>query len=148
MTDTRDQFHERESQVAPPVRSGEIAHTPLSWRVGDREPYVEIWGPMRMNNYPILASMESEPRKANAELIVRAVNSHADMLAALKETAAHCYDCDGTGTFYPHGRDEVPGSSGLDCPHCAVARAAIAKATMTAQAPEQSPLPRETGAAS
>jgi hypothetical protein len=25
MTDTRDQFHERESQVAPPVRSGEIS---------------------------------------------------------------------------------------------------------------------------
>jgi hypothetical protein len=55
-------------------------HTPLPWRVGDRAPYVEIWGCMRMNSYPIVASMESDPRGANAALIVEAVNSHSSLL--------------------------------------------------------------------
>lgn len=56
-------------------------HTPGPWKVGDRKPYVEVWGPMRMNHSPILASMESEPREANARLMAAA----PDMLAALRE---------------------------------------------------------------
>ena len=45
------------------------------WRVGEGPGgSVEIWGRMRFNSSPILASMESEPRKANAELICKAVN--------------------------------------------------------------------------
>lgn len=56
-------------------------HTPGPWRVGDREPYVEIWGPMLMNAYPVLASMEAEPREANARLIAAA----PDLLAALPD---------------------------------------------------------------
>ena len=54
--------------------------TPGPWRTGDREPYVKVWGPMRMNTHPILASMESEPRAANARLMAAA----PDLLAALK----------------------------------------------------------------
>lgn len=45
------------------------AHTPGPWKVGDRDPYVEVWGPMQMNAHPILASMEHEPREANAKLM-------------------------------------------------------------------------------
>lgn len=56
-------------------------HTPGPWRVGDRKPYVEVWGPQRMNSSPILASMESEPREANARLMAAA----PDILSALKE---------------------------------------------------------------
>ena len=60
-----------------------MQHTPGPWRIGDHKPYVEVWGPMRMNNYPILASMESEPREANAILMAAA----PDMLALLKRIA-------------------------------------------------------------
>ncbi len=65
-----------------------MTHTPLPWRVGDREPYVEIWGQMRMNAYPIVASMDSAPREANAALIVRAVNSFGPLIAALEDATA------------------------------------------------------------
>lgn len=62
------------------------AHTP-PWKVG-RGPAgeVEILGGMRMNASPILASMEHDDREANAALIVRAVNNHDALIAAL-ETA-------------------------------------------------------------
>ena len=59
-------------------------HTPTPWKMGDRKPYVEIWGPMRMNSSPILASMEHEPRDANAAFIVKAVNNHEPMVAELQ----------------------------------------------------------------
>jgi hypothetical protein len=59
-------------------------HTPGPWMVGTRKPYVEVWGPMRMGASPILASMESEPREANARLMAAA----PDLLAALKQCTA------------------------------------------------------------
>ena len=62
-------------------------HTSTPWKVGDRKPYVEIWGPMRMNSSPILASMEHEPREANAAFIVRAVNSYDQLVDALQKIA-------------------------------------------------------------
>lgn len=77
-----------------------MQHTPGPWRIGDRDPYVEVWGPMRMNSNPILASMESEPREANARLMAAA----PEMLAALKAvnkliseaamTGFNCHDGD------------------------------------------------------
>lgn len=60
-------------------------HTPMPWKIGDRSPYVEIWGPMRMNHHPILASMEHEPREENAALIIKAVNNHDALVEALHE---------------------------------------------------------------
>lgn len=77
-----------------------IAHSPTPWKVGDRKPYVEVWGPMRMNSSPILASMDSEPREANAALIIKAVNNHDALVKALElqeaaETAnMNCDECD------------------------------------------------------
>ena len=60
--------------------------TPGPWRVGDHKPYVEVWGRMQINTYPIIASMECEPREANARLIAAA----PDLLEAiLKSDDAH-----------------------------------------------------------
>lgn len=52
--------------------------SPGKWSIGSgplgRE--IEIFGRMRMNASPILASMEHEPREANAEFIVALVNAY------------------------------------------------------------------------
>lgn len=90
MTDTRDQFHERESQVAPPVRSGETAHTPTPWKVFTTPDGLKLVGIGSDDGGGIcdagfgVWSWKDAEGIANAELIVRAVNCHADMLAALK----------------------------------------------------------------
>jgi hypothetical protein len=52
-------------------------HTPGPWKIGTNPKYVEIWGGTRMNASPILASLECEPRDANAAFIVTACNEHA-----------------------------------------------------------------------
>lgn len=65
-----------------------MKHTPGPWSVGTRKPYVEVWGPMRMNASPILASMESEPREANARLMAAA----PDLYRALDELAGFVSD--------------------------------------------------------
>ncbi len=62
-----------------------MKHSPAPWCIG-RGPNgeVEIWGRMSFNASPILASMEHDPREANAIAIVRAVNSYDVMLDALQ----------------------------------------------------------------
>lgn len=79
-----------------------MAHTPGPWMVGTREPYVEVWGPMRMNASPIIASLECQPRDANARLIAAA----PELLAALHECEEYFdnradADCDQDG-FIPN----------------------------------------------
>lgn len=59
--------------------------------------------------------------KANAELIVKAVNSHAELLAALKAMVACCTNSEGAVSPEPHDRGEW-----LD--NMLNARAAIARA--------------------
>ncbi len=61
-------------------------HTPGPWRVGDREPYVEVWGPRGMHGSPIIASMENEPRDENARLIA----ASPDMADAIKGLIGLC----------------------------------------------------------
>lgn len=60
----------------------------------------------------------------NAEFIVRCVNSHVDLLAALKK--CYCLDCGWQHGEHMRGRDEFAALP--PCPSCAPARAAIAKA--------------------
>ena len=62
-------------------------HTPTPWKVGvgpNKE--IEIFGPMRMNAHPILASLEHDPRDANAAFIIRAVNCHDELVNTLDES--------------------------------------------------------------
>lgn len=67
------------------------AHTP-PWKVGKGpNGEVEIWGGMRMNAYPILASMEHEDRDANAALIIAAVNSREALIKAI-QMADGCFE--------------------------------------------------------
>lgn len=70
-------------------------HMPTPWTVG-AGPHgeVEIWGRMRMGQSPILASMEHDPREANAAFIVRACNAHDELCQAV-EAALNLVDGDG-----------------------------------------------------
>lgn len=82
-------------------------HTPTPWKIGDRKPYVEIWGPMRMNHHPILASMEHEPREENAAFIVKAVNSHGALVRALQALVHQMEDYESVNNLAPNpGRTE------------------------------------------
>ena len=87
-------------------------HTPTPWHPGEDDAYV--WGP----DGEFVAECEDE---ANAEHIVRAMNSHEDLLRELQECAwvAHDATCATWGAAQfaacPSGR-------------CTKARAAIAKA--------------------
>ena len=71
------------------------------------------------------------PTEANAEFIVRACNSHDEVLAALERLLEHTGGCD----FHDNANDEMSGPCpgladpmyGTECPWCE-ARAAIAKA--------------------
>jgi hypothetical protein len=78
-------------------------HTPTPWKIGDRKPYIEVWGPMRMNSSPILASMEHEPRDANAAFIVKAVNNHEALIKALKNVQVLISEAAMTGFNWKDG---------------------------------------------
>ena len=54
--------------------------TPGPWSVGGRHGFVEVFGPRNLTGSPIIATMESQPREANARLIAAA----PEMLAALQ----------------------------------------------------------------
>ena len=62
-----------------------MSHTPGPWKVGDLKPYVEVWGRMRMNAYPIVCSLEHEPREANARLIAESPTMY-ELLCAVDHT--------------------------------------------------------------
>jgi hypothetical protein len=82
---------ERTEQNAPASRAASVVgHTPLPWGWMVEEQHFITSDDGRIANvlsprYPGNASGEAfEEGCANAELIVRAVNSHADLLAALE----------------------------------------------------------------
>ncbi len=64
-------------------------------------------------------------------LMLEKLNSHYELLAALKEACSRC-GCGGTGIDYTMEDEteigQAPGSSAIDCPECAGWRAAITKA--------------------
>lgn len=101
-------------------------HTPGPWSVGDRKPYVEVWGPMRNGSSPILATMEHEPREANVRVMAAAAEllEAAQLLEKAETAHANCTECEG---------EDVPEL----CPKCfpffddarIKRRLAIAKAT-------------------
>jgi hypothetical protein len=67
-------------------------HTPIPWYATGK--HVQS-AAINEDNYVCEAEGNSEEQaNANAELIVRAVNSHADLLAALKELLADKYLAD------------------------------------------------------
>lgn len=72
----------------------EMRHTPLPWRKEDHQTApCDIVGP----NGNVLAHVfftDEEEGEANADLVVRAVNSHDDLLAACKH-AVHLLNSDG-----------------------------------------------------
>lgn len=76
----------------------------------------------------VLADLWHGPTEANAALIadaprLKAVNE--ELLKALRTSAMNCAGCDGDG-YVIRGvgtKEEIP------CPHCQIARTAIAKAT-------------------
>ncbi len=82
-------------------------HTPLPWKTFIRGRVIEVkpkpfglpivgWTGFDESDVPI------ETHKANARLIVRAVNAHNDLLAACKEARQWLGDAppDGEGEFY------------------------------------------------
>lgn len=98
MTD-RDQFGDFAGPAVP------VQPSPLPWAVG---PFGDIWSCIERRNgkwaempgMHIVAGMPITPeREANADLIVRAVNSHRPMLSAL--TAVEEYLADITGRSIP-----------------------------------------------
>lgn len=94
---------ERTEQNAPASRAaGVVGHTPLPWFAVDRgrkgEPMMSVMAERIRGRGPshevaICATGDSPQgmESANAELICRAVNSHADLLAALEGLVAE-YD--------------------------------------------------------
>ena len=82
---------------------------------------------------PELGETASERQQiADAAFIVRAVNAHDAMLAALKDAFTNCYGCGGHGYTHTHPDETevgaTPGSSRIECPVCPTWRTAIAKA--------------------
>ncbi len=75
----------------------EAKHTPIPWVFREAANLTRIWGPGSYPaDYPV-ASCErieetAEQHNANAQHIVRCVNSHDDLLAACKSLLAHCID--------------------------------------------------------
>jgi hypothetical protein len=169
MTDTRDQVHERERQVAPPVRSGEIsdliarlenATAPdtdlnekiafaVQWRPQDqpskrsfdeheaRHDYATAWiahAPFRLAwpipNYTasIDAALTLVPEGAEIEI-------HNLYGVAVAKVGLNFHDG-------PEFGEHLGGL--LPIALCIAALRARAATAMTAQAEEQSPLPRET----
>ncbi len=67
-------------------------HTPLPWRLEPNGPCFNIKSPDRVEHFAILVGMgHNNPGefKANANLIVRAVNAHDDLVAALSDLKCH-----------------------------------------------------------
>lgn len=68
-----------------------VTHTPIPWRIGDAG--LTVFGPPNGGTPKMIASRsyngtKSAPEdKANLQLIVRAVNSHAELLEACRKLA-------------------------------------------------------------
>jgi len=73
------------------TKAGEIAHTQLPWEVGAKPNRIEPKNAPRyeLNDGWIIADTMGPDADANAVLIVRAVNCHADLLEALKRALPH-----------------------------------------------------------
>lgn len=61
------------------------AHSPLPWAVRDRRVVVSDRGAVAECGY-----MSTVRTRADAQLIVRAVNAHAALVAALREVQSQC----------------------------------------------------------
>ncbi len=96
-------------------------HTPTPWRLEDLMPDRYVWlivaddGADPPNLVAELTVRPDSEGKTNTEYIVRAVNSHADLLAALEGYRAQ------------HDRSSAAGR--CDCLDCNVGRAALKQAT-------------------
>ncbi len=109
-----------------------MSHTSEPWKIDDR-PFEGIPAWIIETETELIAVVPKWTSKESyARLIVTAVNSHYDLLAALKEAFSHCGECGGTGIAYTMEDEtqigQAPGSSAIDCPECIVWREAIAKA--------------------
>ena len=80
-------------------------HTPTPWELSEKENFMGSWeildgdnsdNTIAMTSYR-LGTTDEEKQKANAEFIVRACNSHDELVKALKEIASYsphcCEDC-------------------------------------------------------
>ena len=63
-------------------------YSPLPWRVKDSDGYAVI----KDGRGECVTFIDAGPEMADAEFIVRAVNNHAELLAALKATMAYWTD--------------------------------------------------------
>jgi len=74
-------------------------HTPTPWNLGEQNQYF-IYAPLNTHRIaeaciPPDKSVAIKEAKANAAFIVRAVNAHEDMLAALKKVEKYAFKASG-----------------------------------------------------
>lgn len=63
-----------------------MKHTPIPWEVGEK--LGDYWDTIAI--HPDIAHVHADNSEANAEFLVRAVNSHEDLKKALEDVELRC----------------------------------------------------------
>lgn len=107
MTEERVELVEGTGCVPGAHGKARPAHTPTPWHVENMEPrtigiewipsadmqnIADCPDPTAMTAHGLCGVVDPDVRKANAVLIVRAVNAHADLVAALREARVYVAD--------------------------------------------------------